>query len=47
MVSGIGSVRAAAASGDARGSKAGFVALVGSLQQWAADAGISAQLKGL
>ncbi|KAG2492614.1 hypothetical protein HYH03_009030 [Edaphochlamys debaryana] len=47
LTSAIRSVQSSAAAGDASGSKRQFVALVGSLQSWAASTGLAGGLKGL
>lgn len=47
VVSAIKDLQAAASTGDDKGSKRQFVALVGAVQVWASNAGVSGSIKGL
>lgn len=47
VVAAIKELQSAASTGDGKGSKRQFVALVGAVQVWASDAGVSGSIKGL
>ncbi len=47
IFSGISSLKSSASSGDVKGSKRQFVALVAVVKEWADATGVAANLKGL